>query len=201
VRLSFLLSDWVELGRRYPKAKQALLDTRARDTQLLLAGGGDFDVFMELSNINRSLQDEDATYEAFNKLRQRNPTLAWQCFLVAERLLVKHGDYALCLEYVGDPEAAFDRICQRWQLLKQHEQPAEENPVQVASPVAPLRPSTPPKTANRHFVDETCQLILILVKTDHKTEAGHIRERALALVNDPQLKSVVTDAERGPVRQ
>jgi tetratricopeptide (TPR) repeat protein len=194
VRLSFLLSDWVELGRRYPKAKQALLDTRARDTQLLLAGGGDFDLFMELSNINRSLQDEDATYEAFNKLRQRNPTLAWQCFLVAERLLIKHGDYALCLEYVGDPEAAFDHICQRWQLLKQHEQPAEENPVQPANAVAPLRPPTPPKRADRQFVDETCQLILILVKTEHKTEAEHIRDEALSLVIDPRLKSAVSDA-------
>ena len=201
VRLSFLLSDWVELGRRYPKAKQALLDTRARDTQLLLAGGGDFDLFLELSNINRSLQDEDATYEAFNKLRQRNPTLAWQCFLVVERWLVKRGDYALCLEYVGDPEAAFDRISQRWRLLKQYEQPAEANPVQAASPVATLGSPTPTRTADRRFVDESCQLILILVKTDHKTEAEHIRERALALVNDPQLKSAISDAERGPVSQ
>jgi tetratricopeptide (TPR) repeat protein len=193
VRLSFLLSDWVELGRPYPKAKQALLDIRARDTQLLLGGGGDFDVFMDLSNINRSLQDEDSTYEAFNKLRQRNPTLAWQCFLAAEGLLVKHGDYALCLEYVGDPEVAFAQIRQRWQLLKQNEQPAEENPVQPANPVAPLPPPTRPKTADGQFVDETCQLILILVKTDHKTEAEHIRDEALGLVDDPRLKSAVSD--------
>ena len=62
-------------------------------------------------------------------------------------------------------------------------------------------PPAPPETADHRFVDETRQLILILVKTDHKTEAGHIRERALALVNDPQFKSVVTDAERGLVRQ
>jgi tetratricopeptide (TPR) repeat protein len=193
VRLSFLLSDWVELGRPYPKAKQALLDIRARDTQLLLGGGGDFDVFMDLSNINRSLQDEDSTYEAFNKLRQRNPTLAWQCFLAAEGLLVKHGDYALCLEYVGDPEVAFAQIRQRWQLLKQNEQPAEENPVQPANPVAPLPPPTRPKTADGQFIDETCQLILILVKTDHKTEAEHIRDEALGLVDDPRLKSAVSD--------
>ena len=38
VRLSFLLSDWVELGQRYPKARQALLDIRTRDTQMLLDG-------------------------------------------------------------------------------------------------------------------------------------------------------------------
>jgi tetratricopeptide (TPR) repeat protein len=198
VRLSFLLSDWVELGQRYPKAKQALLDIRTRDTQLLLGGGGDFDVFMELSNLNRSLQDEDATYDAFNKLRQRNPTLAWQCFLVAERLLVKHGDYAVCLEHVGDPEVAFDRIRQQWQFMKRREQGWEERPVQQASPVAPLRHPTPPKIADRHFVDETCQLILILVKTDHKTEAEHICDQALESVDDPRLKSAVSDAEQEP---
>jgi hypothetical protein len=29
------------LGRRYPKAKEALLDIRTRDAQVLLGGGGD----------------------------------------------------------------------------------------------------------------------------------------------------------------
>ena len=198
VRLSFLLSDWVELGRRYPKAKEALLNIRTRDAQVLLGGGGDFDVFMELASLNQCLQDEEATYDLFNKLRQRNPTLAWQCFFVAEPVLVKHGDYALCLEYVGDSKAAFDRIRQRWQLLKQQEQSGGENPVQSPSPAAPLQFPKPPKLADRQFIDDTCQLILILVKTDHKTEAEHICDQALESVDDPRLKSAVSDAEQEP---
>src|SRR5260221_6412353 len=42
VRLSFWLSDWLELARRYPKAKQALIEIRDRDTSTLAAGRGYF---------------------------------------------------------------------------------------------------------------------------------------------------------------
>ena len=201
VRLSFLLSDWVELDRRYPKAKQALLDIQTRDTQLLLARGGDFDTFMELSSLNHYLQNEEATYDVFYKLRQRNPTLAWQCFFVAQPLLVKHGNYALCLEYLGDSETAFERIRQQHRLLKQQEQRGEEAAVQPASPAGPLQTPTPPKTADQRFVDETCQLILILVKTDHKAEAKNILDQALDVVDDSRLKSAVSEAERAPAAQ
>jgi serine/threonine protein kinase len=198
VRLSFLLSDWVELGRRYPRAEQALLDTRTRDTQMLLNKRGDFDLFMELASLNQYLQEEEATYEVFNKLRQRDPALAWQCFFVAQPLLVKHGDYALCLEYLGDSEAAFSRIRQQWQMRKQQEQRGEGISVQTPDTKAGSHPQTPPKMADGRFVDETCQLILILVKTEHKTEAEHIRDEALGLIDDPRLKSAVSDAEREP---
>ena len=198
VRLSFLLSDWVELGRRYPAAKQALLDIRARDTQRLLDKRGDFDLFMELSSLNQYLQDEQATYEMFGKLRQRDPALAWQCFFVAEPVLVKHGDYALCFGYLGDPEAAFNRIRQQWEMLKQQEQRWAENSDRTADTGAGLHPPALPKTADGRFVDETRQLLLILVKTEHKAEAEHIRDQALALLDDPRLKSAVSDAEQEP---
>ncbi len=177
VRLSFLLSEWVELGRRYPAAKQALLDIRARDAQALLDGRGYFNLFMDLSSLNQYLQDENATYEVFMKLRQQDPALARQCFWAAQELLVKRGEYALCAEYLGDPEAAFNRIRLQWEMLKQSEQRWAQSST-----------ASPPKTADRRFADQTCQLILILVKTGHQAEAERIRSQALALVNDPRLK-------------
>jgi tetratricopeptide (TPR) repeat protein len=203
VRLSFLLSDWVELARRYPEAKQALLDLRARDTEVFLGGGGYFDLFMELSSLNQYLQDENATYELFKKLQHRDPALARQCFFVAEPLLVKHGDYALCLEYIGDPQTAFSRIRQNWEMLKQSEQRWEERWIEQITRLKSLStgPAQPPKTADRRFIDETRQLIQILVKTGHKAEAEHIRDQALALVEDSRLTSAVNDAEQAPVMQ
>jgi hypothetical protein len=47
VRLSFALSQWVELGRRYPKAKQALIEIRDCDTQKLAGGEGYFNLFRD----------------------------------------------------------------------------------------------------------------------------------------------------------
>jgi tetratricopeptide (TPR) repeat protein len=201
VRLSFLLADWVELAQRYPKAKSALLDIRARDAQLLLAGGGDFDLFTELSSLNSYLHEEDATLEVFTKLRQRNPGLAWQCFSLAEPLLLKHGDYALCYDYLGEPDAAFNRLRQQWDLLKGQEQRAEEHADQTADIAGSIHPQARSRTADQQFVDETRQLILILVKTEHMHEAERICDRALEVLDDPRLRSAVSDAQQEPARQ
>ena len=122
VRLSFALSDWIELGRRYPKARQALVEIQQRDQREFAEGHGYFDLFMEVSAINRDLQDEEATYVLFKHIHQTDPDLARQCFRVAEPNLVKHGDYELCLKYLGEPQAAFDRIRQDWERSKQREQ-------------------------------------------------------------------------------
>jgi predicted Ser/Thr protein kinase len=198
VRLSFLLSDWVELGRRYPAAQQALLDLRARDTQAFLAGRGHFDLFMDVSSLNECLQDEEATYKLFKKIQQQDAALAGQCFLVVEPLLVKHGDYALCFKYIGDPESAFSQVRQNWEMLKQSEQRWEESSKRAGDTATGFHPPPPPRTADRRFVEETCQLILILVKSGHKAEGEHIRDEAVALLDDPRLKSAVSDAEAGP---
>ena len=119
-----------------------------------------------------------------------------------KRSLVKHGDYALCLEYLGDSEAAFrpypPAVADAKTAGTTH---GKRTQSKRQSPPAEFHLPSPPKVADRQFVDETCQLILILVKTEHKTDAEHIRDQALGLVDDPRLKSAVSDAEQAPVKQ
>jgi hypothetical protein len=79
VRLSFWLSDWAELGRHYPKAKQALMEIRDHDTQELAAGRGHLDMFMDVDRIDAYLQDEAATLALFKRIEQSDPQLAKQC--------------------------------------------------------------------------------------------------------------------------
>jgi predicted Ser/Thr protein kinase len=196
VRRSFLLADWFELARRYAPAKQELLRIRAQDIEHLLRGSGSFDLFMDLAAINGYLQDEESTYQVFEKIRERDAALAQQCFFTAEPLLVKHGDYALCLKYLGDPESAFSLLRYVWETDKRFEQ--RQADVAKLTEAPGFHRPIPPKIADRRFVDQTCQLILILVKTGHTKEAEHIRDEALALVADPRLKSAVSDAEKTP---
>ena len=146
--------------------------------------------FMDLTSINEHLQENQATYDAFNQLRQKDPALAQECFFVLEELLIKHGDYARCLEYLGDPDAAFAQIKRTYDTGKQYEQRLEK-----------VYGNLIPKTADRKFIDQTRQLILILVKTANKPKAEHIRDQALALLDDPLLKSAVSDAEQKLARQ
>jgi hypothetical protein len=175
-----------------------LVQIRDRDAQVLLSGGGDFDLFMDASFLNQYLGEENATYELFIKMEQKDTALAQRYFGLAEGLLVKHGDYQLCYKLLGDPEAAFERIRQNRDMLKQIEDRREQNLQRLAHQNASYQP---PKMADRNFVDGTRQLVLILVKTGHQAEAGRIRDKALAVLDDPRLQSAVTDAEKTPAPQ
>jgi serine/threonine protein kinase/Flp pilus assembly protein TadD/photosystem II stability/assembly factor-like uncharacterized protein len=209
VRNSFALSYWVELGRRYPKARQALVETRDQDMQAFAAGKGDFALFMEVSSINRYLEDDNATYTLFQSIRQQDKVLAQQCYPLVQDLLIQHGEYEVCLGYLGDPQTAFDRIHQDWERMKnwedqqaaartqrvaQLEAMAKTNGLFAKGPV-PFLPELP-EFADNHFVDQTRQLIEILVGCGRKTEAEKICGQAIAVLNDPRLQSAVSDAEK-----
>src|SRR5205807_1767860 len=110
VRLSFALSDWVELGRRFPKARQALVEIRDRTARELTETRGSFQVFMDVSSINSYLQEEEKTIELFKRLQDKNPALARKCFKLAEKALVNAHEYELCYGYLPDAQAEFQSL-------------------------------------------------------------------------------------------
>jgi hypothetical protein len=183
VRLSFALSAWIELGRKYPQAKQALVEIRDRKTREIAAGQGYFAMFHEVASINHYLQDEDATCALFKTVQKLDPALATQCYFVAEDQLVKKGEYELCLKSIGDTQAWSDRLRRE---VDMYDELARKNP-------ALDRPESR-SHSTRHFVEKTCQLIEILVATGHKADAEKIREQAATFNNDPRLKTAVQDA-------
>ena len=208
----FALTEWSQLSRRYPKARQALFELRERASSELLSDGGYLELFTEVAALNRQLQDEDATCSLFKAIRQKDPDLAQQCFPSAESLLVKQGEYDLCLACLGDYQAAFDSFRKNWERRKQTEERMadmqEQNRRRLAeamakspytnslarlgsSPTLPLMP----RTADNFFVSQTCELVEILLGTGHKAEAVKVRDQAVALVDDSWLKSAIPDAE------
>ena len=52
------------------------------------------------------------------------------------------------------------------------------------------------KFAEDGFVGQTCQLIEILIGTGRNADAETIRDQAVAVLDDPRLKSAVSDAEK-----
>ncbi|HZV36993.1 MAG TPA: protein kinase, partial [Verrucomicrobiae bacterium] len=212
VRLSFVLSDWMELGRRYPKAREALQEIRDKETQEFNDGKAYFARFQEIAALNEQLNNEDFTENTFKKLTSNDPALAKQCFPLVEGLLVKNGEYKLCMDYIPDPQAAFDQIRTSWERAKQMETNMEENqrarqqrwdelnekmkkdhpemhlPTQVNLPH--------PRTADNNFISQTRQLIEILVATGHQNEAYEIRNQAYSLLSDPRLMDPVGDAQK-----
>jgi serine/threonine protein kinase len=178
VRLSFALSDWMELARRYPKAKQALVEIRDNKTRAIAEGRGYSEMVQEVQAINHELQDDDATYALFKTIRGKDPKLAAQSYFYLEPLLVSKGEYQWCLSHMDDPQRRFDLIRQGFDM--------SWSPPDASAMIK--------KSAEDRFVGQTCQLIEILVATDHKADAEGIRDQAVAVLDDPRLKSAVDDA-------
>jgi predicted Ser/Thr protein kinase len=187
VRLSFGITDWAELGRRYPKAKEALVEIRDRDTQKLIEGSGNSDLFSEVDAINSRLNQDDATYTLFKSLDMKNPELAQPCYFYAEDLLVQKGEYQLCQKYMGRPQFRFSLIQEEWESDRDAQKRAASTRTRESKALQ--------MEANNRFVGQTCRLIEILVGTGQKTAAEKIRDQAVAVLDDPRLKSAVSDAE------
>jgi hypothetical protein len=203
--LSGLLSEWIELGRRYPRAKTALVGIRDQDAREFKEGRGYFALFQEIHAINSHLQQDDATYELFKSFRDEDPKLGQQCYIVAEDLVVAHGDYQWCYDHMGDPQSKFDFICGSRKLLLQLQERnavmAEETQKRLAQARAqngltntPAFSVPDPSRSRKAFIDDRFvgqvrQMMKILSATGHESEAEKIRAQAATILDDPRLKS------------
>jgi hypothetical protein len=200
VRLTSALTDWVELGRRYAPAKQALLEIRDADTREIAAGRGYGDLFQTVQAINRELQDDDATWALFKTMVKTDRQLAGQCYYYAEDLLLQKGEYALCLEFLGDPQANFEGIRRSLEMQTSSQQQMEERRKRFPQPAPPVfkgvfRPFDMGQMATNNFVGRVGKLVEVLVGAGDPATAVKIRDEAVAVLDDPRLRSSVSEAE------
>jgi tetratricopeptide (TPR) repeat protein len=180
VRLSFALSNWVELGQKYPKALEALTAIRDENDKLLLSGSGGFAEFHESSAISEALQEQDKTYELFKAVHAKYPAVATDCFHVAMDLLVERGDYELCRGYIKDPVKSFEDIRHMRELNLSF---SRTNPKFKDASLA--------EHADRTYKKKTLQLIDVMVHLRKLDEAREIQSRALAYFPDDKIKAAV----------
>ena len=82
VRLSFLLGSIERLGRRYPPAREALVERRQRAEQHIVNGSAEYDDIALYSSINRVFDQQEATLALYDRVRDEGslPSLALQTF-------------------------------------------------------------------------------------------------------------------------
>ena len=208
--ITYVLPEWRELGRRYPPAQKALLKLRDEKLNEFAVGRGYFRLFMDLHAVNRELQQNEITYDLFLQLHRHDRPLAGQCYSVADELLVDHGDYELCAEYMGKPQDCFARIAENHSHLAALENGSTPRTIPTRALRAPgdtatsiftnakpnVTPHRPLQLADRTFIEETCRLITILLGTGQKSDAEKMREQALATLDDPKLQTAINDAEQ-----
>jgi predicted Ser/Thr protein kinase/tetratricopeptide (TPR) repeat protein len=196
VRLSFWLADWMELGRRYPEAKQALIEIRDEKSALLVAGNGDVDLVSDVAAINRELGQNSESVRLYKKLLESDPALARRAYFHVETVLIQNGEYALALEGMKDPKTRFESMKRSFDALRRFEQRRTPNQSAVDHlPEGPPLPA-PPAFAEPHFVEEVGGLVEVLLATDRKAEAEAYLREALVLLDVPLLRSAIPDAEK-----
>lgn len=206
----FSIMDWVELGRRYPRAKQALIELRDTDAQKLLNGAGDFIYFAEVTVIDQDLGNgETNTYTLFKAIEPRDSHLAGYCYPFVEDQLVLKGEYETCRKYMGDPESDFQGDCKRYRMemegqvrmaeirqkTQQQMQEFYRQHPNIPAYTIPDRSQMLEKPSKDRFVGKVRELVEILVGTGDKADAAKIQKEALAVLDDPRLETAVDDAK------
>jgi hypothetical protein len=103
VRLSFALLDWIELGQKYPKAHNELIDIRNRKTALIKSGQGTLALFHDVKAINKYLNERAKTVELYKALTGCDFDLAKQCYCIAKEDLIAQQEYELCSRMMEAP--------------------------------------------------------------------------------------------------
>ena len=179
VRLSFALSSWVDLGQKYPKAREALVAIRDGDAEAIREGRGTFELFHDVASINGYLEEEPKTVELFKTLHEKHPRLAERCYLVAEKDLAARREYTLCASYIPDATERFERLKEMRELQLKMDKDKR------------LRMK---EYAEKSFVEQTSRLIEILVGAGRKEDAESVREQALEVRDDRRFRDAIEKA-------
>jgi hypothetical protein len=183
VRLSFALRYWLELAACYPEAMQALIAVRDRKAQALTDGKGSFGLFHDVAAINGYLHEEPETVALFTRLHQADPGLARRCYHVAEKFLVAHGEYEVCVAYLPDPIAKFEEIRGLRQVQLDL---AGENPALGQSGLGDY--------AEVRFAEAVRRLITILAGAGRRQDAERVRELGLATSASATVRAALDHA-------
>jgi hypothetical protein len=110
VRLSFALSDWIDLGRKYPPALRKLKAIRDTKTAKLIAGVEERDLFHDVSSINEGLGESESTVALFKRIDAERPAFAGKVSALAIEALVAAQEYELARKYLPEPMEKFSRL-------------------------------------------------------------------------------------------
>ena len=182
VRLSFALAQWVELGKRYPPALDALKDVRDRASVRVREVAHPFDAFHEVASIDRALGERARTAELFVWLDANKPQVAKQMYSIAQDSMVAAGNYGLAGKYI-DPAAEIDRIVSLHRMTARTQK----------------RDARLSKFAYDSFTNRAAMLVALLAVNGRQAEAEEAAQEFRKELQDEAFDAKLRDAARGAV--
>jgi hypothetical protein len=186
VRLSFALSDWVELGNLYPPALlmlQSVRDEAGKKVREATSHQKIFQTFHDFAAINRAIEEQSKTTDLFVWLDANKPKAAERAFGVAEPALIESKQYRLCGKYI-DADRAFGEIVRHYHM--------NQGMAKSEKFGGDFR-----EFAQKTFSNSTATLVALLVLNDHKADALRIAEKALKEHDDAEFKQTLEKAKKG----
>jgi|HubBroStandDraft_1064217.scaffolds.fasta_scaffold310680_1 hypothetical protein len=110
VRLSFAISEWVDLGEVYPPARRALESVRDAKTESLMQGTYDVSLFRDVASINRALGQVERTRDLFKTIAGADRGVAEKCFHIALESLAHTKEFGLARSFMPDPRKEIDHF-------------------------------------------------------------------------------------------
>ncbi len=185
VRLSFALSHWYELGKKYPPALEAMKHARDQSAAAVRSGGDVRSAFNDMAAINRTLGEESLTRATFEALDRDDPPAAKAVFNLAQPALIRGRAYALAGKYV-DPPRDLARMIERYREAKRT----------VADSGAGADHAD---FAERYFTNSAATLVAVLAVNARNKEAEGIAAAATKEWEDPVFRESLESALRGVV--
>ena len=172
----YLVGMWVELGRAYPEALDALRAIRSSKADALLAGANDREVFWDIVIIDSELGDTAATYRFYLALAEAAPVFAAECALIAMPAIVEAQDYALAAKLMP-PAEPFVREMAR--VLEQDIAAIKQRP---------FSPAPERRAEITTYVTEVQRVLTVLAGNGDPHEAAHIKSLAVSLIKSPSVR-------------
>ena len=176
VRSSFALSDWHDLGKKYPPALEALKKTRDDKTQSLLTGSGNPKLFSDVLSINRTLSEKNKSIKLFRNLDEKQPKLAKSSWVFVKDLIIKSKDYDLINKYIGNLRVEYARNEVRFIEMSEF---YKKNKKEFGSQQQGF--------ANDRYIQQTKELLIIAKKLNKSNAAKFIIKKASIIVDEYNL--------------
>lgn len=187
VRLSFALSDWVELGKSYPPALEKLRTFRDETETKCREGKNVRDNFSDFAAINEKIKDDNKTVQLFIWLDSNKPDSAKKVFDLAEPALIKSKEYRLCGNYIDNPSASYSRSLNLYRETMEIAQKPGHGGKDLQD------------FAEKSFANETTTLIALLIVDGRKSDAQQIANTISKEPNLPEFKDEIQKALKGEV--
>ena len=179
VRLSYAISEWVDLAEVYPPARSALESVRDAKAELLAQGTYDVSLFHDVASINRALGQVDRTSDLFKSIANADPGIAAKCFHVALESLVRMKEFDLARSFMSDPRKEIDHFAMPLKFVPQQAQSVSPEMMQ--------------ETFVTIYVKKVNLLLQIFTGMGDEEASTQLRHYAVECVTDAPLRDKITE--------